>query len=43
MDDTYPFYFAGKIVEAINYAGRISDTERRKVESYLAYKYGTTI
>lgn len=43
MDNTYPFYFDGKIAEVINYSSRVSDSDRQKIESYLAIKYGITL
>lgn len=38
-----PFWYNGKIAEIINYSTRLSDTDRHKVESYLALKYGITL
>lgn len=43
MDNVNTFYFDGKIAEVINYSSRVSDTERQKIESYLAIKYGITL
>lgn len=42
-DPTYPFYYDGKITEIINYASRLDNNSRQKIESYLAYKYGITL
>ena len=39
----YNRLFDGKIGEVIVYNRQLSDTERRRVESYLAIKYGLTI
>ncbi|NDK07807.1 hypothetical protein EOM39_01005 [Candidatus Gracilibacteria bacterium] len=36
-------YFDGKIAEIINFTTRVSDTDRQKIESYLAIKYGITL
>ncbi len=36
-------YYNWKIAEIINYRTRVSDTDRQKVESYLAIKYGITL
>jgi hypothetical protein len=35
--------FKGKYAEIIGYEDTLSDTERQKVESYLALKYGITL
>lgn len=37
------FLFGGNIYEQIIYSGVLSATDRRKVESYLAIKYGTAL
>ena len=42
-DNTYPFYYDGKIAEVINYDGGLWTTDRQKIESYLALKYGMTL
>jgi len=42
-DDTYPFYYDGKIAEVINYDGGLTTIERQKIESYLAIKYWITL
>ena len=36
-------YYNWKIAEIINYTSRISDTDRQKIESYLAIKYWITL
>ena len=36
-------YFDGDIAELIMFAGNQSDTKRRRIESYLAIKYGITL
>ncbi|QFR39336.1 hypothetical protein A9Q91_03825 [Candidatus Gracilibacteria bacterium 28_42_T64] len=43
LDNTYPFYYNGKIAEVINYSGRIADADRERLESYLSLKYGMTL
>lgn len=43
LDNTYPFYFDGKIAEVINYSSRVWDTDRQQIEAYLALKYGITL
>lgn len=43
LDNTYPFYYDGKIAEVINYSDRISDLDRQKIESYLSLKYWITL
>jgi len=43
MDDANPFLFDGKIAEVINYDWGLTITERQKIESYLAIKYGITL
>ena len=43
LDNTYPFYYDGKIAEVINYSDRISDIDREKIESYLSLKYWITL
>ncbi len=35
--------FEGYIAEVISYSSRLSDSDRREVESYLAIKYGITL
>ena len=42
-DNTYPFYYDGKIAEVINYDWGLTTTQRQKIESYLALKYGMTL
>jgi len=36
-------YFNGKVAEIINFDERLSDSERVRIESYLAFKYGITL
>ena len=43
LDAANPFWYNGKIAEVINFSGRVSDTDRSKIESYLAFKYGMTL
>lgn len=43
LDGANPFPYDGKIAEVINYSGRVNDTERNKIESYLSLKYGITL
>ncbi|MFA5917022.1 MAG: hypothetical protein WC850_02170 [Candidatus Gracilibacteria bacterium] len=43
LDGANPFPYNGKIAEIINYSSRVSDTDRQKIESYLAFKYGITL
>lgn len=38
-----PWYYNWKIAEIINYSAWISNTDRQKIESYLAVKYGITL
>ncbi|MDD3303194.1 MAG: cadherin repeat domain-containing protein, partial [Candidatus Gracilibacteria bacterium] len=38
-----PTYYNGKIAEIIDYSSRVTDTDRQKIESYLAVKYGITL
>jgi len=42
-DNTFPFYFSGRFAEVINYSGRVSDTDRQKIESYFWIKYWVTL
>jgi len=42
-DNTYPFYYDGKIAEIINYDWGLMEVQRHKIESYLAIKYGMTL
>lgn len=37
------FSYNGQIAEIISYSSRLSDAERRDVETYLAIKYGVTL
>lgn len=43
LDNVNTFYYDGKVAEIINYSGRLSDTDRQRIESYLAIKYGMTL
>lgn len=43
LDAANPYWYDGKIAEVINFSGRVSDTDRSKIESYLAFKYGMTL
>ncbi|MDD2907249.1 MAG: hypothetical protein PHH98_01275 [Candidatus Gracilibacteria bacterium] len=43
LDAANQFFYNGKIAEVINYSGRVSDTDRNKIESYLSLKYGITL
>lgn len=38
-----PWYYNWKIAEIINYSAWLSNTDRQKIESYLAVKYGITL
>ncbi|NCD41610.1 MAG: HYR domain-containing protein [Bacteroidia bacterium] len=38
-----PRYFSGSLAEVIFYSGALSETDRMKVESYLAIKYGISL
>ncbi|MFZ9388231.1 MAG: T9SS type A sorting domain-containing protein [Chitinophagaceae bacterium] len=42
-DATFPSYFHGQIAEMIMYPASHNDVDRRKIESYLAIKYGITL
>ena len=42
-DSSYPFPYDWKIAEIINYNSRINNTEKQKIESYLALKYWMTL
>lgn len=43
MDTWNPFPYNWKIAEVINYSSRVSDSNRQKIESYLAFKYWITL
>ncbi|MDD3793628.1 MAG: hypothetical protein PHI37_02365 [Candidatus Gracilibacteria bacterium] len=43
LDPANIFPYNGKIAEIINFSSRLSDTDRQKIESYLATKYGITL
>ncbi len=43
MDWANIFPYTWKIAEIINYSSRVSDSDRLKIESYLAIKYGITL
>lgn len=43
MDGANIFPYNWKIAEIINYSSRVSSTDRVKIESYLATKYGITL
>jgi len=37
------FFYEGEIMEVISYSSRVNDFDLRKIESYLAIKYGVTL
>lgn len=41
--ETFGASYVGDILEIITYGARNSDTDRRRIESYLAIKYGMTL
>lgn len=43
MDWANVFAYDWKVAEIIDYSSRLSDTDRQKIESYLAIKYGMTL
>ena len=43
LDPANPFPYNWKIAEVINFSNRVSDFDRQKIESYLAFKYGITL
>lgn len=43
LDPANIYPYDGKVAEIINYSGSISITDRKKIESYLALKYGITL
>ncbi len=43
LDGANVFSYDWKVAEIINYTSRLSDSDRQKIESYLALKYGITL
>jgi len=43
LDSANPFPYTWKVAEIIDYTTRLTDTDRQKIESYLAVKYGITL